>query len=128
MERPKHPLEAGTAITVAGRALRVARRAGTDERPIVRLEGVQDRDAAADLRGEPLLVEAALEEEEWLAADLTGCRVEGLGEVARVLDGPSCPLLELDDGTLVPFVGDAVRSVDTAAKLIVVDLGFLDRT
>jgi hypothetical protein len=29
----------------------------------------------------------------------------------RVLDGPSCSVLELDDGTLVPFVSDAIRSV-----------------
>jgi hypothetical protein len=28
-----------------------------------------------------------------------------------VLDGPSCSVLELTDGVLVPFVSDAIRSV-----------------
>ena len=35
----------------------------------------------------------------------------GHGKVVRVLEGPSCSVLELSDGTLVPFVRDAVRSV-----------------
>jgi ribosomal 30S subunit maturation factor RimM len=52
-----------------------------------------------------------LGEDEWLAADLIGLEVGNLGRVRRVLDGPSCSLLELDDGTLVPFVSDAIASV-----------------
>ena len=40
----------------------------------------------------------------------------------KVLDGPSCDLLELDDGTLVPFVEDAIRSV---GDTIEVDREFL---
>jgi hypothetical protein len=38
--------------------------------------------------------------------------------VRRVLDGPSCDLLELDDGTLVPFVADAVVTVAHGARRI----------
>ena len=34
----------------------------------------------------------------------------GLGRVARVLDAPSCSVLELEDGTLVPFISDADRA------------------
>ena len=45
-----------------------------------------------------------LGEGEWLASDIEGCEVVGLGRVARVLDLPSCAVLELEDGTLVPFV------------------------
>jgi 16S rRNA processing protein RimM len=109
-----HPLAEGTAVTVAGRALRVERRAGTDQRPLVRLAGVAD---PAPLKGEPMLVEADLPADEWLASELVGRRVEGLGRIRRVLDGPSCDLLELEDGTLVPFVSDAIRSVGEVVEV-----------
>ncbi len=69
--------------------------------------------------------EAPLGDKEWLAADLVGCLVPGVGRVSRVLEAPSCDLLELDDGTLVPLVGDAVTSVDVAAGRIDVDRRFL---
>ena len=105
-----HPLPVGTAVTVADRAsFEVERRAGTDDRPLIRLAGVGD---PRELRGELLLVEAQLGENEWLAEDLLRCSVPGHGRVVRVLDGPSCSVLELEDGTLVPFVSDAIRSVD----------------
>jgi 16S rRNA processing protein RimM len=121
----QHPLEPGTVVTVAGARRSVERRAGTPERPLVRLEGVGDRDAAAALRGELLLVESELVEGEWLAEDLVGCRVSGLGTVVRVVAGSSCDLLELDGGELVPLVGDAVRTVDVAGGTIEVNERFL---
>lgn len=123
-----HDLAQGTELTVAGATHTVARRAGTDARPLVRLSGVDDREAAAALRGEPLLVsetQAPLGEGEWLAADLIGCEIEGLGAVTRVIPGPSCDVLELDGGALVPLIGDAVRSVDVEARRIEVDRRFL---
>ena len=51
-----------------------------------------------------------------------GREVRGLGRVRRVLDGPSCDLLELEDGMLLPFVSDAIRSV---GEVIEVDTEFL---
>jgi 16S rRNA processing protein RimM len=108
VEGASHPLAAGTALTLGDRRHEVARRAGTDERPLIRLAGLDD---PGPLRGEPLLVEAELGEGEWLASDLVGCAVPGRGRVTRVLDGPSCSVLELEDGTLVPFVSDAIRSI-----------------
>jgi 16S rRNA processing protein RimM len=116
------PLAQGSRVTVAGGEREVSRRAGTDERPLLRLAGVDD---PRGLRGETLLVEAELEDDEWLAADLVGCEVEGAGRVARVLDAPSCELLELEDGTLVPFVSDVILAVDVAAGRIRADLGYL---
>ena len=103
-----HALEVGTTLTVAGSEHRVERRAGTDERPLLRLSGVDD---PRELRGELLLVDEVLGEDEWLASDLIGCGVPGHGRVVRLLDGPSCSVLELEDGTLVPFVSDAIESV-----------------
>ena len=112
-------------LTVGGERRRVERCDGTAERPLLRLSGVSDRAAAAELRGELLLVADEGGDGQWLVGDLVGLRVERLGPVRRVLDGPSCAVLELEDGTLVPFVEDAIRSVDTEAGLIRVDLSFL---
>ena len=118
-----HPLPVGTAVTVADRGgLEVERRAGTDERPLVRVAGVED---PRELRGELLLVETELAENEWLAADLLRCSVPGHGRVTRVLDGPSCSVLELEDGVLVPFVSDAIRSVELGGGEIRLNEDFL---
>jgi 16S rRNA processing protein RimM len=104
----RHELSEGTQVVVGTAEHIVARRGGTNARPLLRLAGVDD---PRPLRGELLMVEDVLGEDEWLAADLVGLEVGNLGRVRRVLDGPSCSLLELDDGTLVPFVSDAIASV-----------------
>lgn len=122
VERPRHELPEGAELTLAGRTHRIVRRAGTDERPLIRLA---DLDDPAALRGELLLVEDELGEGEWLASDLVGLSVPGMGTVAQVIDGPSCSVLELDDGTLIPLVSDAVRSVDLEAGEIEVERDFL---
>jgi 16S rRNA processing protein RimM len=123
VEGATHALPKGTAVTVEGRETTVERRAGTAQRPLIRLAGVTE---PAALNGRPLLVDEVLGEGEWLASDLEGCEVVGLGRVARVLDLPSCSALELEDGTLVPFVSDAVRALDLAARRIEVNRDFLD--
>jgi 16S rRNA processing protein RimM len=117
-----HPLTSDTEVRLAGRRCRVIRRGGTDERPLVRVSGIEAREAVVAISGEPLLVEDELTDDEWLAADLVGREVRGLGRVRRVLDGPSCDLLELEDGMLLPFVSDAIRSV---GEVIEVDTEFL---
>jgi 16S rRNA processing protein RimM len=122
VDTPRHPLPEGLTIAISGRSYEIKRRAGTDERPLIRLEGVDDPGA---LRGELLLVEDELEEGEWLAADLVGCTVPGRGRVVRVVDGESCSVLELEDGTLIPFIADAIETVDTEAGEIRVNEGFL---
>jgi len=125
VERPQHALDRDTVVWLDDRERTVERRAGTDRKPLVRLTGIATREAAAALRGRLLLVEEALAEGEWLAEDLVGCRVDGLGEVVRVIDAPSCDLLELEGGELVPLIPDAVRSVDLDARAIEVDRRFL---
>jgi 16S rRNA processing protein RimM len=128
VRQAKDPFAEGTLVTVAGSEHRVQRRAGTDAAPLLRLEGVATREAAAALTGERLAVAdaaAPLEEDEWLAADLIGCEVSGAGTVTKVVSGPSCDVLELDDGTLVPLVGDAIKSIDPEARRIEIDRHFL---
>ena len=125
VDRATPELSEGVEVVVAGRRVKVERRDGSELRPLLRLAGVADRESAAALGGELLMVEAALADGEWLARDLVGCAVTGMGQVVRVLEGPSCDLLELEDGTLVPLVGDAVSRVDADAGVIEVDRGFL---
>ena len=138
--RPRAGLLAlGTVVRIAGTEARIVRRAGTDERPIVRLAGFDGRRAAEALRGEDLLVARtaapALAADEWWAEDLEGCRVvdtardRSLGSVRRLLALPSCEVLEVErpgeTDLLVPLVRDAVRAVDVGARVIDVDLAFL---
>lgn len=132
-------LQVGIDVTIAGRKAAIVRRAGTEQRPIVRLEGIEDRLAAEALRGTELVVEGArapvLGEHEWWAHELEGCAVvDGerlLGTVSRLIELPSCEALEVrpadgGDPVLVPMVADAVRDVLPAQKRIEVDLDFLD--
>jgi 16S rRNA processing protein RimM len=124
-----HPLPEGLTVTVAGRRTRIERRAGTAERPLIRLTGVDDRDQVSELTGEPLLADLAdapLESDEWLSADLVGCEVPGVGTVTRVVSGPSCDVLEVGAaGVLIPFISDAVKDIDLEARRIEVDREFL---
>lgn len=133
-----HLLAVGTMVTVEGRSLQVVRRAGLPRRPIVRLDGVEDRAAAEAMRGMEVTVDAddvpALGEGEWWAHDLEGCDVydgsRRIGRVMRLLAFPSCEVLEVrresdPEPLLVPMVRDAVRSVEVACGRIEVDMGFL---
>jgi 16S rRNA processing protein RimM len=112
VEGAAHAMPVGLSVLLGDRPHTIQRRSGTDAHPLIRLSGVDDPGA---VRGELLLVDEDLGREEWLASDLLGCSVPGHGRVLRVLDGPSCSVLELSDGVLVPFVSDAIRSVRRGA-------------
>ena len=131
-------LTLGRRVTVAGRALEIVRRVGTDARPIVRLQGICDRAAAEALRGAELTVEAhqapALAEGEWWAHELEGCALldgeRRIGTVQRLIELPSCEALEVEradtrERVLVPMVKDAIRRVDVERGEIDVDSEFL---
>jgi len=123
VDEARSDFELDSTVRIGEREHKITRRAGTDDRPLIKLEGIEDPGA---VRGEVMLIEDELEEGEYLAADLLGCEVPGLGRVERVLDAPSCPLLEVgDDGHLIPLIADAVKSVDLERKVIEVDRDFL---
>ena len=122
VEGARHALPEGCSVLLGSEPRTVERRAGTDDRPLIRLSGVSDLRA---FRQEVILVEDELEQGEWLAADLVGLTVPGMGRVARLVDAPSCTVLELDDGTLVPMVSDAIDRVDLDAGEIHVNREFL---
>jgi 16S rRNA processing protein RimM len=126
-------LPVGAAVLVGEERTRVVARKGTAARPILRVALAADRDAAAGLGGRALRVareEAPpLGDDEYWAADLEGCAVVAgareLGTVEALLGYPSCELLRLGDGTLIPMVGDAIVAVDLEARRIEVDAAFL---
>lgn len=90
----------------------IERVGGTDQRPLVRVEGVEDREAAAALVGRPVTGDdAPAGDDEWLVSDLIGAEVVGIGYVERVIDSPSCDLLEVGD-VLIPFVKDAILKIE----------------
>ena len=136
--RPRGALLAlGATVRVGEAEAEIVRRAGTDDRPILRLRGHESREAAEALRGTDLFVHRdeapPLEEDEWYAEDLEGCRVvdgdDFVGYVRRLVALPSCEALDVgrvDDGELlVPLIRDAVRSIDIDAGVVDVDLDFL---
>ncbi len=131
-------LDGGDEIYVNGVVERIERRAGTAERPILRLTGHAGREAAEALRGAQLAVPMerapALEAGEYWAHDLEGCAVwDGsrlVGEVRRMLPLPSCEALEVaraggEGVVLVPMVRDAIRAVDVGGRRIEVDMAFV---
>jgi 16S rRNA processing protein RimM len=123
-------------LLVDGRPTRIERRAGTPDKPILRLAGHSGRDAAQALRGARLAVPLdrvpTLEPDEYWAHELEGCAVfdgeHRVGEVRRMVELPSCEALEVvraDGELLVPMVRDAIRAVDVRGRRIDVDLAFL---
>jgi 16S rRNA processing protein RimM len=130
-------LRAADSVVVDDRELDITRRAGTDRRVILRLQGHEDRAALEALRGKDLLVPRTVAPElgsdEWWAEDLAGCTVHDgdreVGTVRRMFELPSCEVLEVERSggadLLVPLVTDAVREVDLDRRTIDVDLRFL---
>jgi 16S rRNA processing protein RimM len=123
----------GGAVRVGDEVREIVRRAGTVERPILRLDGVGDRAAIEALRGAELLVARAdapsLPPGEFWAEDLEGCVVvtpagDELGHVQQMRVLPSCEVLEVGE-LLVPMVADAVLEVSLEQRRIVVDPAFL---
>jgi 16S rRNA processing protein RimM len=120
------PIDEGATVRIGEREFTVAERKGTDAKPIIRLAGIEDRDAAEELRGEVLSAAEPepLGDDEWLIEDLVGCEIEGVGKVTGVLQGMSCDMLEVGDA-LIPLVTDAVTRVDVENRVIEVNREFL---
>ena len=92
----------------------------------MRLEGVERPRGGAALTGELLLVPGGRLGRGGVAGRRPDrLRGDGGGSVRRVIAGPSCDVLELDDGTLVPLVGDAIKSIDPERRRIEIDRHFL---
>lgn len=114
------------------RSLRVTEATDDGHRVILRLEGVESREAADELRGMHLYVDAAQMEApppgRHYVHDLVGCDVrteagEERGRIADVLLLPANDVYVVrwrGREFLVPAVPDAVAAVDTAGRLVTV--------
>jgi 16S rRNA processing protein RimM len=129
-------LEPGREIWLGEDRVVVSERKGTTDRPILKVEGVGDREAAKALGGTEIRVSrnalGPLAPGEHLVEDLIGAAVvdgdRHVGRVRDVLVLPSVEALEVErDGEeplLVPLVRDAIRAVDLEQSRIDVRLEF----
>ena len=112
------------------------------DKPVVRLKGIEDRNAAEDIRGMDISIYAKdmeeLPEGEHYVRDLIGCRVvdvaQGgaeIGVLKDVIQNTAQSILDVStaDGkqVLIPAVDAFLRSIDEEAGIIEVELipGFL---
>lgn len=112
---------------------RVAESAVHGAMVVARLEGITDRDVAAELRGRDVAVPRAAmpesREGEFYWSDLLDMEVSDrtatkLGVVAKILEtGANTVLVVVQDDkeVLVPFIQDVIISVDLKAGRLIVD-------
>jgi len=131
---PEERLSLGSVLeTVPANAgpLTVASTRSATGRWYVGFAGVEDRDAAEELRGVELVAEAddADEEDAWYVHELVGLSVERpdgevLGKVTDLLKMPAQDLLEIKQKNgskaLIPFVEEFVPEVDIVGGRVIV--------
>ena len=112
------------------------------DKPVVRLKGIEDRNAAEDIRGMDISIYAKdmeeLPEGEHYVRDLIGCRVidtadgKEVGILKDVIQNTAQSILEVETAegrsVLIPAVDAFMRGIDEEAGIIEVELipGFLD--
>jgi 16S rRNA processing protein RimM len=118
----------GAVLYVAGVPATViaSRRVGRG-RYAIRLDRAVERGASLTVPRSSL---PALPEGEFYSFEIIGLRVEEeggriIGTVLDVLPGPANDNLELEDGTLVPMIEDAIQSIDLAAGRVLLNPGFI---
>ena len=118
----------GAVVLVDGEpaTITLTRRVG-GRRLAIRLDRVVARGAALSI---PLSELPEPDEDSYYAFQLVGLAVvdedgKELGGVVGVVPGVANDNLELDDGTLVPLIEDAIDGIDLDAGRVVVVRGFL---
>jgi 16S rRNA processing protein RimM len=104
----------------------VSRRVGRG-RHAIRLDRAVERGTTLTVLRSQL---PALPEGEFYAFEIIGLRVEEVGGrqcgiVKDLLPGPANDNLELEDGTLVPMIEDAIAAIDPAAGVVLLNPGFI---
>jgi len=104
----------------------VSRRVGRG-RHAIRLDRAVERGKTLTVLRSQL---SPLPEGEFYAFEIIGLRVEEVGGrqcgiVKDVLPGPANDNLELDDGSLVPMIEDAIAAIDPAAGVVLLNPGFI---
>ncbi|MDP9257244.1 MAG: ribosome maturation factor RimM [Actinomycetota bacterium] len=120
----------GSTLLLDGHPRALLSVAGTQQSPILEIEGVTSREQALALLGHQLELRAsdapAPEDDAFWVRDLVGmrarCGERELGEVTDVLERPANDVLvlRLADGRehLVPFTREAVPGVDVAGRVL----------
>ena len=112
------------------------------DRPVVKLDGIDDRNAAEEIRGMEISISASdleeLPEGEHYVRDLIGCKVidisdeSEVGILRDVIQNTAQSILEVETSegkiVLIPAVDAFLRGIDEEAGVIEVELipGFLD--
>lgn len=123
----------GATIAIAGDAFMIARSRRVKRVRVLKLEGVDTREAAAALANQDIHVDAAelqpLPEGVYYHYDLIGMAVETadgaeLGEVTEIVATGANDVIVIE-GTggqvLAPLIADVVKRVDTAGRRLVID-------
>jgi 16S rRNA processing protein RimM len=118
----------GAELFVDGISARVtvSRRVGRG-RHAIRLDRPAERGSVLTVLRSQL---PTLPEGEFYAFEIIGLRVEEVGgrscgTVRDLLPGPANDNLELDDGTLVPMIEDAIASIDPTEGVVLLNPGFI---
>lgn len=104
----------------------VSRRVGRG-RHAIRLDRTVERGATLTVLRSQL---PRLPDGEFYAFEIIGLRVEEVGGrqcgiVKDLLPGPANDNLELDDGTLVPMIEDAIAAIDPTEGVVLLNPGFI---
>jgi 16S rRNA processing protein RimM len=107
----------------------VSSRHGSGGRPVIKLDADVARGTRLEVPHEAL---PPTEDDEYYVFELIGLEVveepgeRSLGRVKRVIPGVANDALELEDGLLLPLVGQCVNDIDISAGRILVARGFSD--
>ena len=115
-------------VSVGGQVLGVEALKHIGGQLFMKFKGVDSRESARSLTNKFLTVDRAeaapLAEGEFYTFDIIGCEVfdgdKKLGTVTNVLKTGSNDVFEVDGKTLIPALKSVVRSIDIAAKKILV--------
>ncbi|MBQ6296580.1 MAG: 16S rRNA processing protein RimM [Selenomonadaceae bacterium] len=116
-------------ISVGGKIFRVAEVKHIGGQLFIKFAGVDSRESARALTNKFLTVDrkdaAPLADGEFYTFDIIGCEVfddeKKLGTVTNVLKTGSNDIFEVDGNILIPALKSVVKSIDIAAKKILVD-------
>lgn len=116
-------------ISVGGKIFRVEEVKHIGGQIFMKFAGVDSRESARALTNKFLTVDrkdaAPLDDGEFYIFDVIGCEVfdgeRKLGTVTNVLKTGSNDVFEVDGNILIPALKSVVRSIDIAAKKILVD-------
>lgn len=116
----------GSTFLAEGEPVEVTLKRTSSGRPVLKLDKPVERGAWLEIERDQL---PPTDDDEYYAFELVGLEVveesgRSLGSVRAVTPGVANDVLELDTKVLLPMVEDCVKSIDLAAKRIVVAEGF----